>query len=141
MPNITKGNTRRMHGIAGRIPVDRAAYEFFRSHGTSRVGWTAHDALSLARAERAAREEGCEWVWEWDDNGWLEARQDHRYGRLSDADHPARVEGCILYGPIPPGGTDADRPVLASLWGIWDASRDYRRVVQAELALEAGYTV
>jgi hypothetical protein len=45
------------------------------------------------------------------------------------------VEGCVLYAP-PENGHGKPR-VVASLWGIFDATPEYRRVVEAELADEA----
>jgi hypothetical protein len=71
----------------------------------------------------AARE--LEWSFEWEydhdvDLSWMSAAERKR-------DH--EVLGCILRG--------ADGEVLESLWGIVDADANYRRTIQAELALEA----
>lgn len=78
-------------------------------------------ASELARAEAHSHEQ--EWEVEWvpdtqaDPLDW-------------DGEGPMGVEasGCILR---------ASDGVEESLWGIWDASPVYRRVVEAELALEA----
>lgn len=77
-------------------------------------------AEAWAKAERAAWEDGCtfEWVDDPDDCG--------------DGDTtPETREGCIMRNEA---GEE-----LASLWSIGDADEAYRRVIEAELALEAGY--
>jgi hypothetical protein len=107
------------------------AYRFFRDNAGYIVGERARCALSLARAERDAKEQGIAFRWEWDsdaDLSWMsdaERQQEHE------------VEGCIAYIPCPDHGADCKHAtVLASLWGIVDADSNYRRVVEAELALE-----
>lgn len=127
-PNILTAEHRHRSNLRRMV---RVAYHWFRGQGYGAV-----IALSLARAEVAAQEDGCEWLWEDDWGGWDGVRAEQRGRNPGPA--PSTVEGCILYGPAPEG-MDSLRPVLASLWGIWDASPEYRRVVQAELALEGGY--
>ena len=104
------------------------AYRFFRGR-TGCVGRDAEMALALARAELAAQDAGCSWEWTDDYDGWVDLQQTDGCctcgcGRKIDC-----CEGCIL--------RDADGAVLASLWAIWDADDDYRRQVQAGLALQA----
>lgn len=113
--------------------VSRAAFNFFHSINGS-VGRHAVTALHLARAEHEAfRVRG--WVGQWEDDQdgdlgdhayWCKARDckgvigvDHRVEQawVATGDHPSRA--------------------LASLGGIIDANRDYVRLVEAELALEA----
>lgn len=77
-------------------------------------------AAELARAERWAREYGVTFVWsdDWDgDHSYLE------YGQS--------VETCEFVLAL-----DLDNEVLTSLGCVDDATDDYRRVVQAELAQE-----
>ena len=94
----------------------------------------------LAQAEAWAEAEGLIYQWVEDpdcgpDDFDLESDKDHvrEHGAV----------GCLLYRPCPDHGTECKHAeVLASLWGITESlnnrERDnYRRVVQAELALEA----
>lgn len=103
-----------------------SSYRWFRGR-TGCVGRDAQAALDLARAELTARDAGCSWEWVHDSHGWADLVMDGWH-----AGSPTEVqtcEGCIL--------RDADGAVLASLWAIWDADDDYRRQVQADLALQA----
>lgn len=80
-------------------------------------------AKVLARAEAWARDNDCWYQWENDPNGW------DSIGDI-DPDTVSQIESCTLrQGP--------NGVVLGSLSGIIDANRDYRRVVEAELAAEA----
>lgn len=121
-------------------------FRFFLAHGGYIVGEHARCALELARAERWANDNGCTYTWEPDDPadlmdheywcndarrekaGYWPDGQPHRYGLHSRLAHTHDVEGCVM--------RDASGIVLASLWGIIDASPQYRRVVEAELAAE-----
>lgn len=78
-------------------------------------------AKALARAERIMQESGAYVTWEPDpyaDDSWMEP------GETWD-----RCECATL--------RNAEGDALASLGMIFDASPDYQRVVEAELALEA----
>jgi hypothetical protein len=106
----------------------RKRYDFFKKHGGGRVGHAAEDAFNLARAERIA--ETLDWDFEWknEEEDWEEFLGDVPREDVS------RIEYCVL--------KDDKGKVLASLGGImfgYDAehNRDYPRVVEAELALEA----
>jgi len=83
----------------------------------SRRTGKARCAAKLARAEMFADGQGwtCEWV---ADDCPCECQ-----------DGPHEAEGCIL--------RDGQGKVRASLWGICGATAEYRRVVEAQLALEA----
>jgi hypothetical protein len=106
------------------------AYQFMREHGahwyrpaaeTEEQG-RVRSALQLARVERALRRRGG-WVsWEPDPDGTAAGK------------HPAWI-ACLLRWPNDGG----DAEPVAALGGI-DANEGdpYRRVVEAELALEAG---
>ena len=74
-------------------------------------------AKALASAEKSAKAAGM--VFEW--------RDDHRQG--DEPDDVERVEWC--------GVKSKDGEPITSLGAIWDASPEYCRVVQAELAMEA----
>jgi len=96
---------------------------FFYNPATETVAvGKLNSALTYAAAEAHARAE-C-WYFEWvpdpdaDPYDW-------------DGEGPIGTEayGCIL--------RDASGKALASLWAIWDPGGVYRRIVQAELALEA----
>jgi hypothetical protein len=102
----------------------RRSFRFF--HGrTGQVGWEAAVAIKYARAELHARANGwrCEWV---DDPDGMPADGLCSCGCGHEIE---ACEGCILY--------DEDGKTLGSLWAIWDADGNYKRIVEAELALEA----
>lgn len=88
-------------------------------------------ARSLAHAEQTARE--LDWRFEWSDDWSLGCSHKEFYGADSAyaEREPETCESCLLF--------DGDR-VLASLSCIDDADDNYRRVIQAELALEALHT-
>jgi hypothetical protein len=99
-------------------------YRFFRDHAGYVVGRSAEYALQLARAEQYAQDHGWDFDWIPDpepDLSWCDT--------CIDRPHAHEIEGCILNSP--------EDSHLASLWGITDADQNYRRVIEAELALEA----
>lgn len=100
----------------------REAYDFFRENAGGIVGHNAECAIALARAEAYARAHDWTYEWEYDDTPW-ECDCGERDCQ------PNEVLGCILQ--------DEHGNPLGSLWGIGDPDRHYRRVVEAELALEA----
>lgn len=99
------------------------AYRFFFEHAGYVVGERAQCALSLARAERYARDNDWNADWVADDCPDLSWMSDEEQRQ------PHEVLGCIL--------RDADGNSLGSLWGITDPDNAYMRVVAAELASEA----
>lgn len=120
-------------------------YRFFKQYAGWRVGHSTEEALALARAEQWAEDHDLEYEWNWDDEGDLgdhaywckearrfEARRntagDYMYYARDECPCTHDVEYCVA--------TYHDE-VKASLSGIIDADRIYRRVVEAELALEA----
>lgn len=78
-------------------------------------------AKRLAMAERYAQDHDWSYTWEPDNDGY------HSY--LEAGQTVETCEFCVL--------TDDSGDVLASLGCIDDADDNYRRVVEAELALEA----
>lgn len=115
--------------------VLRKQWQFFRLHGASRIGFNGSDALALARAEMHAQNEGWDVRWTEDEGADWDWMDD------SKANEPHEAFCADLFGPEPEPceccGNQARRPLLASLCGIFDPSDEYRRVVAAELALEA----
>jgi len=102
--------------------------EFFYKHAaysygpgqTKRQG-RMEGAMKLARAEREAEERGWKVEWEYDETPY----------DMGDAETemPNEVLVAVL--------KDANNNVIGSLSGIGDPDDNYRRVVEAELALEA----
>lgn len=108
----------------------RKRYRFFRKHGGGCVGENAKGALQLARAEIAAEARSWKYEWPWDegaDYSFVDDWPEKERARFLEIDH--EVLGCVL--------KDSTDEHLESLWGIFDASREYGRVVEAELAVEA----
>lgn len=111
--------------------VDRnlyAAYRFFRQHAGYVVGENAKGAFALAKAEQWAEDNEMDYTWEYDT--WADLG-DHEYWCAQERagqEHDHEVEICRA---------EYNDEVVASLSGIIDADRNYRRVVEAELALEA----
>jgi hypothetical protein len=109
-------------------------FRFFHEHAGYVVGQRAIGAWELAKAEEYAEEAGWVYCWDYDqdadrgpvDWGWSEAD----VKRWESTEHRCYVAYLL------PHSTACVRP-LASLGGIWDPSREYERVVNAELALEA----
>ena len=87
----------------------------------TRAQGTRRGAKALARAEQYAEEQGWKVEWEYD--------QDEYQMGDAETEMPNEVLVAVL--------EDADGHVLKSLGGIGDPSDSYRRVVEAELALEA----
>ena len=108
--------------------MTRKAFRFFHENAGYVVGQRAIGAAALARAEEKAADAGITFRWEHDhdpDISWMsetEKKQDHE------------ILGCMAMSVC---GECGQRKQLASLWGIVDPSNEYRRVIEAELALEA----
>jgi hypothetical protein len=103
------------------------AFRFFCEQAGYAVGERAVGALRLAKAEAAAKDVlRFRWVDDIDaDYSWLDEKKE------TQADH--EVFGCIAERQCTKCGHWEQ---AASLWGIFDPSPEYRRVVEAELALE-----
>ncbi len=102
-------------------------YRRFRGRTGGIVGQDASRSLALARSLTAARAAGCTFGWEDDPERMPRDRRcTCGCGAVID-----RCESCVLYSE--------DGEVLASLCGIWDADDEYRRIVEAELAVESGF--
>lgn len=100
------------------------AYRWFRSQGVD-----AKHALACARAERAARDAGCQFIWEDDPEGWYDLRADN-YRCACGCGH--KIESCEMVRMV-----DADNePLPYALGVICDADDAYRRIVEADLALD-----
>jgi hypothetical protein len=115
------------------------AYRFFRENAGGIVGESAKTAMALARAEAWAGEHLTFW-WEydddveWDGEGPAPSSAPERCGAVlrRDAEPYLTSIGDWRVYEFPRG-----LHMLASLCGIWGADSNYRRVIQAELALEA----
>lgn len=115
------------HGAHAAAPAEHSPnvssdlkrrYEFFRSQG-----YGSQTAISLARAEKAAEERGWECEWEHDEDPDLSWADEQQLAEIRE------VLTCVL--------KDEDGQVLDALGGISDPSREYSRVVEAEMALNA----
>ena len=82
-------------------------------------------ARKLAKAERDARALG--YTFEWRDD-WGVGNHFKEYGEAYANGEPSTCESCLML--------DSNGEVVQSLGCIDDATREYRRVVEAELALE-----
>jgi hypothetical protein len=108
--------------MSTRFFYDHAGWAYDPQTETPEQGRT-RGARRLAAAERLARYRDLSFRWE-NELGWI----DH----VTEFDcydvEPTTCEVCICF--------DEDGEVLASLGCIDDATPEYRRVVEAELALE-----
>lgn len=103
-----------------RFFFDNAGFSYDPNVETAEEG-KLRTASDLAMAEAWGKANGLTFVWEFD------------HDDSSDGDETPEVrEACIAY---------VDGDVVASLGGIGDATDDYRRVVEAELAVEAALEV
>ncbi len=114
------------------MSIDRKAWRFFHAHAGYVVGQRAIGAADLARAEEdAARQDWC-FCWEWDEDSASEGCRSAITCNKPDS-HEHEVFGCLV--------RTREGEVLASLWGIWDPDASYSRVIEAELASEALFTL
>lgn len=109
-------------------------FRFFREHAGYRVGYNAAGALALTRAENWYLNNETEYKWEDDPEPWGDFFVDAEH---NDDYVPHTIEGCVLQMTETCSLGFKHTIVLASLWGIADADDNYRRVVEAEMALEA----
>jgi hypothetical protein len=112
--------------------INRSDFRFFHANMGGIVGQRAIGAASLARAEAYAEAMGWTCEWQWDDCSAYDHCADWgceccKNEHTTQIDHQHEV--CLL--------RNADGEVLAVLGGIIDADRDYRRLIEAELASEA----
>lgn len=110
----------------------RARHVFFMEHaGYATPPGRAKCALDMAKAEVRAIELDCQWRWSFDEDGF-DSLGDHAYWCEKEAKgekHEHQVLQCVMY--------DKDGKHLASLCGIIDPDKAYKRVIQAELAVDA----
>jgi hypothetical protein len=106
-----------------RFFYDHAGWSY-NPQTESKLAGHMNSAKQLAEAERQVRNLG--WRFDWQDD-WTVGSHTAEYGK--DCGEPETCESCIVYSEV---GT-----ILASLHCIDDADHNYRRVIEAELALEA----
>lgn len=117
------------------MPANPAAFRFFLANAgysysfdpkteTKQAG-RARCARRLAKAERDARALG--YTFEWED-GWSIGDHQREYGECYADGGPDTCETCLM--------RDQNGKVVQSLGCIDDATPAYRRVIEAELALE-----
>lgn len=102
---------------------DHAGYSYRPETETRRQG-RRRSARRLAEAEAYAKEHG--WSVNWADDWDVDHRKEFD---CYDNGGPSTCESAVL--------RDADDHILGSLGCIDDADKNYRRVIEAELALEA----
>lgn len=130
----SSGGGSRTSSSSRESSLDRRAWEFFHVNAGGIVGQSAIGAANLARAEARlaeavdAGEVRVEWEYDDDyDDSWMSERErTHRHEWTRCA--IVRDAQCNL------GRSHTE--YLASLSGIVDADRNYRRIVEAELACE-----
>jgi hypothetical protein len=106
-----------------------AAYRFFKEHAGCIVGQRALGAYALAKAERYATLVGYEIVWEYDGDADL---GDHEVWCSNAARGRCKGHECLSAVL-----RDVCGELRASLCNIIEPDANYRRVIEAELALEA----
>ena len=122
----------------------RRAFQFFSKNAGGIVGENAKGALALARAELAAKDAGLMFVWEWDsdaDLSFYDIKDDRGrfYHSRTERERDHEVLWCRCVIPCAEHGANCRHATqLASLSNIVDPDQSYMRVVEAELALEAG---
>lgn len=104
-------------------------YHFQKEHSGYVVGERAKGALAAARAYLATKADpSSRFRWVEDDS------PDLSWMTPEELSHPHEVFGCILERRCDNCGAWETK---ASLWGIVDPDDNYKRVTEAELALEA----
>jgi len=96
-------------------------------------------AKALAAAEAWAKNDDYAFIWQDEQEAWSEFTGDMDAEDIANIDS---VEWVGMYGPnYDPFGDSGTRPPVQALGGVifggdWKQSNNYRRVVEAELALE-----
>lgn len=128
------GRTRQAQQLkqAAAFFFEHAGYSYDPARETADQG-RKRCAIELARAERDARAQGIWFSWDRDEEGC--AGGDYKPCKSDPLGPRHLVMYCIAKRNKP--GQDHVYDVLASLSGICEPSPEYRRVVEAELAMEA----
>lgn len=126
------GRTRRAQQLrqAAAFFFEHAGYSYDPKTETAEQG-RKRCAVEMARAERDARKRGIDFTWEYDSDGCVGCDCGSDSCACATGE-PHRVETC--YAIIE---TESIGECVASLSGICEASGDYKRVIEAELASEA----
>lgn len=110
----------------------REAFRFFHAHSGGPVGWHAQTALALAKAERYAEIAGFKVSWEDEDLPYEDCLGDHALwcsDEKSGLHHSHEIYCAVL--------RDQTGEIREVLGAIIDPDPTYRRIVAAELALQA----
>lgn len=107
-------------GVAEQFFFVNAGYSYDPKKETPTRG-KMRGAKAMAKAEARAKRDGYYFTWDDDPGGW------DSIGDV-DPDSMSRVESCRMISP--------DGETVQSLGSIIDADQKYRRVIEAELALE-----
>lgn len=129
-PQTKDANAMPKHRSPGsnESPHFLKAVKFFTENGGYRQRPNESETVARRRsAESLARAEQYAFDHDWRVD-WVVDPEPYEMGDAED-EVPKEVFGAVLY--------DAAGKPLDSLWGIGDPTREYRRVVEAELALEA----
>jgi hypothetical protein len=108
---------------------DNAGYSYDPKKESAKQG-KYNNARRMAKSERLARLAGVRFNWEYDTEGCTGCSCDSADCACSSGE-PHETLGCIA---VLEDGSHG-----ASLWSICGATREYRRVVEAELAMECGF--
>lgn len=122
----------------------KSSIEFFKEYagysvapGETQDQGRTRSAEILAKAEAYAEEHDWHVEWSYDEESCsgCECGSDECNCFTGK---PHETLGAVLYdSDIQPDAIGANAHVLGSLWGICEPSREYRRVINAELASEA----
>ena len=117
----------------------RQSFRFFFEHAGYVVGERAIGALALARAEAKAKQDGVHFDWQEDCDVDLGDHEVWCSDERANRQHDHEVLYCVAYKDCycKNAAHKPHRDIVASLSGIIDPDRNYRRIVEAELALEA----
>lgn len=115
-----------------RFFYEHAGYGYDPKKETQEEG-RVRTAKELARAEKHGKAMGWECEWEEDYCNGCDCGNEDGECQCCNRE-PGHSQVAVLYGKC---GECGKRQVLASLGSICGASSEYRRVVEAELALEA----
>lgn len=111
-----------------RLGYRHESFRFFSEHAGGIVGRNAEGAFRLAQAEKVAKDR--DWAVSWESD-WI-GEDPKEWCRDCERGHCSKEHECLCAVL-----RDAEGNILETLGGIWDPNDSHRRVIEAELALEA----